>query len=68
MFGFRLVMVDGAQAARPVRPMSERPNDTEELERDVSTASRSRKVCYKATGTVHSMKSKSFHVVESGPT
>ena len=31
MFGFRLVMVDGAQAestrARPVGPMSERPND-----------------------------------------
>jgi hypothetical protein len=40
-------MVDGAQAARPVRPMSERPNDTKEIERDVSTASRTRKVRYR---------------------
>ena len=55
MFGFRLVMVDGAQAARPVRPMSERPNDTESR----GTFQQLRELARCATGTYkYSMKLK----------
>ena len=75
MFGFRLVMVDGAQAARPVRPMSERPNDPESRGtfQQLRELARCATYKFKDTGgsrdTQVSMKLKSFHVVdESGPT